>query len=212
MPISAPAALYLGADAVAPKAGRLSYGVDVPGKDLSVDLKQLSAVLAAAALWSLRDSGAVTIAFEQKKGLFGTKNRLAVRPGPGGQPRSEMEAAMLHWLNEKSPFAKDVVYRWLQSDSTNPWGNVAGAVEAELVQAGILQPVAPQGALGKLGRLAGARQKMSATPQAIAASRPEVDATLQRWFAFNQHEAQLAQALVKECRDGIDSRLESDDD
>lgn len=212
MPISAPAALYLGSDAVAPKAGRLSYGVDVPGKDMSVDLKQLSAVLAAAALWSLRDGGAVTISFEQKKGLLGTKNRVAVRPGPGGQPRSQVEAGLLHWLDDKSPWAKDVVYRWLQSDSTNPWGNVAGAVESELVQVGILQPMEAQGMMGKLGRLAGARPKMAAVPQAITASRPEVDATLQRWFAFHQHEAQLAQALVKECRDGIDSRLESDDD
>jgi hypothetical protein len=33
---------------------------------------------------------------------------------------------------------------------------------------------------------------------------------VQRWFAFNQAEQPLAQALVKECRDAIDSRLDTD--
>lgn len=212
MPISPSAALYLGADAVAPKDKKLSMGVEVPGRGVAVDLKSLSAILAAAALWSLRDAGAVHIAFEQKKGLLGTKTRVAVRPGQGGQPRSQAEAHLLHWLNEKDPFAKGVVARWLQQDSANPWGNVVGTFESELVQQGLLQPVQPEGFKGKLGAFASGRPKVAPVIPAIQAAWPEVDQTLQRWFAFNQHEGQLAQALVKECRDGIDSRQEQDDD
>lgn len=210
MPISAPAALYVAAEAVAPKAGRLSYGIDVPGKDgTSVDLKTLSGVLAAAALWSLRENGAADIAFEEKKGMFGTKTRVAVRPRGGAQPPGQLEAELLQ-ASEKSPYAKDAVHRWLRTESDNPWGVVASAVEGELVQAGVLTPVAPQGKLGKLGALAGKRQKMAGNTDALVAIHPEVSAVVQRWFAFNQAEPQLAQALVKECRDAIDSRLDTD--
>jgi hypothetical protein len=210
MPISAPAALYVAAEAVAPKAGKLSYGIDVPGKDgTSVDLKALSGVLAAAALWSLRENGAADIAFEEKKGMFGAKTRVAVRPRGGVQPPYPLEAELLRAAADK-PYAKDAVHRWLRTEHDNPWGVVASAVEGELVQAGVLQPVAPQGRLGKLGALAGKRQKMAGVTDALVAIHPEVSALVQRWFAFNQAEPQLAQALLKECRDGIDSRVETD--
>ncbi|HWL35105.1 MAG TPA: hypothetical protein VNQ77_02830 [Frankiaceae bacterium] len=210
MPLSAPAALYVAAEAVAPKAGKLSYGIDVPGKDgTSVDLKTLSGVLAAAALWSLRENGAAEIAFEEKKGMLGTKTRVAVRPRGGVQPPSAIEAELLQAAADK-PYAKDAVHRWLRTEHDNPWGVVASVVEGELVQAGVLQPVAPQGKLGKLGALAGKRQKMAGNTEALVAIHPEVSAVVQRWFAFNQAEPQLAQALVKECRDAIDSRLDTD--
>ncbi len=212
MPLSPSAALYLGADAIAPKDKKLSAGVEVPGRGVSVDLKSLSAILTASALWSLRLSGAVQIQFEQKKGLLGTKTRVAVRPGPGGQPRSHVEAGLLQSITEKDPYVKGIVARWLQQDSSNPWGNVVGAFEQELVQGGVLQPQEPQNLMGKVAVFAGGRVKMAGIPQALAATRPEVDAAIGGWHHFHQSEPQLAQALVKECRDGIDSRLEHDND
>ena len=210
MPLSPSAALYLGADAVAPKDKKLSMGVAVPGKDVSVDLKSLSAILTAAALWSLRESGAAGVEVEQKKGLLGTRQRVAVRPGRGGQPRSANEAALLHWLDQQDPYARGLVHRWLQRESASPWSDVVAAFETELVEHGILRPVEASGFKGKLGAFAAGRPKLEPVPEAVAAARPEADATVQRWLAFQQAEPVLAEALVKECRAGIDNRLDTD--
>lgn len=210
MPLSPSAALYVAADAVAPKDKKLSMGVAVPGRDVSVDLKSLSAILAAAALWSLRESGAATVEVEQKKGLLGTKQRVAVRPGNGGGPRSANEAAMLHWLDQKDPYARGLVHRWLQRESANPWGNVVAAFELELAEQGVLRPEEANGVKGKLGAFAHGRPKMTAVPEAVAAARPEADAVVARWQAFHAAEPELAEALVKECRAGIDNRLDTD--
>lgn len=208
--ISTAAALYLGADAVAPKDKKFSMGLAVPGKDASVDLKTFSGVLAAAAVHALRESGAVSVQVEQKKGLFGSKSRVAVRAGSGGQPGGDVEAGLLRSLDAKDPYAKGLVWRWLARESSNPWGTVVGAVESELVAAGILEPVEPQGLKGKLGAMGSGRAKTNPVPDAVAAAQPEAVAAVQRWQAFLATEPELAQALVKEARAGIDARLESD--
>ena len=209
MPLSNTALLYLGADAIAPKDKKLSAGVQVPARDVSVDLKTLSGVLIASAVWSLRESGAASVAIEQKKGLFGTKSRVAVRPGTGS-PGSDLEKALLANLDQKDPYARGLVYRWLGDEYMSPWSTAIGPVEMELAEAGLLAPEDPKGFAGKVGMFARGRIKYVANAAAIAAVRGEVDAAIGRWKASQANEPALAEALVKECRDGIDNRLDTD--
>lgn len=209
MPLSDTALLYLGADAIAPKDKKLSMGLAVPCRDVSVDLKSFSGILVASAVWSLRETGAATVALEQKKGLFGSKSRVAVRPG-SGEPASDLGKALVANLDRNDPYARGLVYRWLGDESTNPWATAISPVEAELVEAGMLTPEDPKGFAGKVGAFARGRVSMAGNAAAIAGVRAEVDAAVARWQAFRQHEAPLAEALVKECRDGIDNRLETD--
>lgn len=210
MPLSNEALLYLGADGVAPRDKKLSMGLAVPGRDVSVDLKTLSGVLLAAAVWSLRESGAATVAIEAKKGLFGTKSRVAVRPG-NGHPASDLQKGLLASLSDKDPWAKDLVYRWMGDESMNPWRTAITPIEAELVQAGLLTPEDPKGFKGKLGAFAKGGISMIPNAAAIGGVSGEVAAAVQRWQAFTANEPDLAQALVKECRDGIDNRMDTDD-
>jgi hypothetical protein len=209
MSLSNEALLYLGADGVAPRDKKLSMGIAVPGRDVSVDLKALSGVLVAAAVWSLRESGAATVAVEAKKGLFGSKARVAVRPG-NGHPASDLQKGLLASANAKDPWAKELVYRWLGDESMNPWRAAIAPVEAELVQAGLLTPEDPKGFAGKLGAFAKGGIAMLPNAAAIAAHAGEVADAVGRWQAFTANEAELAQALVKECRDGIDNRMDTD--
>ncbi len=206
MPLSTPALLYLGADALAPKEKRLSMGVDVPCKDTQADLKQLSGILAAAALWSLRESGALTIGIEQKKGLLKTKDRVAVRRTGAPTGNGAVETGLLNAAAEKDPYARDTVVRWLGRDYNDPWGAVAGSVEQELADAGYVTREKAGGLKGKLGA------RPVATPDcgAIERIRNEVDDAVARWRKFAANEPDLAAALVKEARDGVDARLASD--
>jgi hypothetical protein len=210
MPLSASSLLYLGADAVVPRDKKLSMGLPVPCRDTSVDLKQASAVFAAAALWSLRDAGAVTLGVEAKKGLFGSKQRLAVRRGGGTVGNGGIEAGLAAAVAEKDPWARDTVYRWLGRESGNPWASVVGAVEAELVAAGLLDAVEAQGLRGKLGAAASGRLKVTPRCDAVERVRGDVDTAVSRWQAFQTSERELAEVLVKECRDGVDARLATD--
>jgi hypothetical protein len=203
MPLSTTALLYLGADRIAPKDKKLSMGIAVPCRDVSVDLKSLSGILVASAVWSLRESGAAAVELEQKKGLFGSKSRVAVRPG-SGEPHSDLEKALLANLDQKDPYARGLVYRWMGGDSTGPWGVAIRPVEAELAEAGMLTAEEAKG-LGKLGR-----RKYTGNAAAIAGVRNEVDAAVARWQYFEGNEPALADALVKECRAGIDNRMETD--
>jgi hypothetical protein len=209
MSLSPTALLYLGADRIAPKDKKLSMGIEVPGKGVSVDLKSLSGILVASAVWSLRESGAATVQAEQKKGLFGSKTRVAVRPG-GGEPRSDLEKALVANIQDKDPYARGLVYRWLGDESMSPWAMAISPVEAELAEAGILAPEDPKGLAGKVGMFARGRVKYVANAAAIAGVQADVDATVARWQQFTQGEAALAEQLVKECRDGIDNRMDTD--
>jgi hypothetical protein len=101
-------------------------------------------------------------------------------------------------------------YRWLGRESGNPWASVVGSVEAELVAAGLLDAVEPQGLRGRLGAAASGRLKVTPRCDAIAGVRGDVDAAVSRWQVFGTSERDLAEALVKECRDGIDARLATD--
>jgi hypothetical protein len=202
--------LYLGADAVVPKDKKLSMGLAVPCRDTSVELKTASGVLAAAALLALRDAGAVTLVVEQKKGLFGSKARVAVRSGSGDAQPGTVEAGLLGVVGGKDPWVRETVFRWLGSESTNPWGVVVGAVEAELVAAGLLRPGEASGIKAKLGAVAHGRPSVTPDCAAIEGVRTDVDAAVARWQQFAAGEAELAKALVGEARDGIDRRLETD--
>jgi hypothetical protein len=208
--LSASALLYLGADEIVPKDKKLSMGLPVPCRDTTVDLKSASAVFAAAALWALRDSGAVLLAIEQRKGLLGARARVAVRPGTGAPRAAGMEAGLAGAVAAKDPWARDTVSRWIGRDSGNPWASVVGAVEADLVAAGLLNAVEPAGLRGKVGVASSGRLKVTPQCEAIAAVRADVEAGVARWTSFTTGERALAEALVKECRGGIDSRLASD--
>ena len=208
MPLAAACLLYLGADAVVPKDKKLAMSLPVPCRDTSVDLKAASGVLAAAALWGLRDAGVVTLAVEQKKGLLGSKARVAVHR-VGDPPSGGIEAGLAAAIDEQKPWVRDTVYRWLGRDSGNPWAAVVGAVEAELAASGCLEAVEPAGLRGKLGVAASGRLKVTARCDAIEAVRPDVEAAVARWQAFQAGGGPLAQALVKDCRDGIDARVAS---
>lgn len=209
MSLSPTALLYLGADRIAPKDKKLSAGIEVPGKGVSVDLKSLSGILVASALWSLRESGAAAVQAEQKKGLFGSKSRVAVRRG-SGEPHSDLEKALVANIQDKDPYARGLVYRWLGDESMSPWAMAISPVEAELVEAGVLVPEDPKGFAGKVGMFARGRVKMLPNGAALAAVQGEVDQAVARWQQFTQGEAALAEQLVKECRDGIDNRMDTD--
>lgn len=206
MRLSPAALLYLSADALAPKDRKLSMGVAVPCRDAQADLKQLSGVLVAAAFWSLREAGAVTIGSEAKKGLLRTKDRVAVRPTGNAAPTGPVEEGLLNAVGDKDPYAKDIVFRWLGRAWNDPWGAAVGAVENELADAGLVTRAAATGLKGKLG----ARPVVTPDCARIEAVRGEAGAALDRWRGFVNGDPTLAEALLKEARDGVDARLETD--
>lgn len=206
---SVSALLFLAGNEVAgAKGGRLSMGCDVPCRDVQVDIKDLAGVLVAAELRALRDAGAVTLAVESKKGLLGTKSRVAVRRGGGSPYAAGIGAGLVAALSDKDPWARELVYRWIGRDSANPWGAVVGAVEAELVDAGYLAYADTGGMKGKLGALAHGRQRVTADCARIAELDGEIKEAVAAWHAFRQSDP-VAEALVKECKDAVSARVES---
>lgn len=203
------ALLFLGGDEVAEaKGGRLSLGCDIPCRNVTVDLKDLAGILVAAEVKALRDAGVVTLATETKKGLLGGKPRVAVRPAGGSPPASGLAATLARTVDDKDPWAQDPVYRWIGRDSAMPWAAVVAAVEADLVDAGCLTYADAGGLRGKLGAISRGRQRTSADCDRIASLDGAVKDAVGAWQAFRTSDP-VAEALLKEVKDGIAARVTS---
>lgn len=207
--------LYLFSDKLVPPANLLTGSVSAAGKvpcrDVKVNVQQRAILLFAAAFWSLEEQGLVRLEVVHKKsfGLFPstrvqvTQVQQAQRPG--------LEGAILRslsWRGEDS--ASGVIVRWFDQDVSSPYTDVIDAslndvIAYGYITAGSSQPGQPS------ERLMGLHQLQPNCAQ-IASLETMAEEVVAGFKDFQARRPELYEALVKQCKSGIETRRESKDD
>lgn len=212
---SADMLLYFFSDKLVPPAklltGKHAAAGKVPCRDVKVNVQQRAILLFAAAFWSLEEQGLIRLEVIHKKslGLFSstrvqvTQVQQAQRPG--------LEGAILRSLGRRGEdTASDVIVRWFGKDVPNPYTDVIyaslkDAIVYGYIKAGNSQP-------GQAGEsLMGLHQFQPNCAQ-IASLETSVEEVVNRFKDFQASRPELYEALMKQCKSGIETRQDSTDE
>ncbi len=208
--LSPSALMYLFGDRFAPKGNPLTQDVPVPCKETKVQMKKLATVQLAAAFWSLREQGVVSLETFQKKGFLRTSTKVRVHPLSAAQ-RPGLEGAMLSALSGSGEdTAHDVVYRWYESDGLNPWQIALEVAIEEAVAHGYVER-ASVGLGGAVMNMLSYGKNLTPRCERIVSLEGEANALVSKWETFQAVEAELYAKLLDECGDAIAARLERRD-
>lgn len=149
----------------------------------------------ACAFWSVFEDGLIRIERFERSGRFLQKDRPAIRPIlVRDEPRVGAEAGVLHAIRtraEPDDSIADVVARSKNKDK--PPLHPAWDIARELL--------IERGFGARVGRVFITR-KLVWDCERIAALEPEFEEIWGRWERFGEHEHDLRDALVEECRTG----------
>lgn len=208
--LSPSALMYLFGDRFAPKGNPLTQDVPVPCKEVKVQMKKLATTQFAAAFWSLREQGVVSLETFQKKGFLRTSTKVRVRP-LGSAQRPILEGAVLSALSGTGEdTAHDVVYRWYESDRLNPWQMALEVAVEEAVAQGYVER-ASVGLGGAVMNMLSYGKNLTPRCDRIVSLEGEANALVSRWESFQTLEAELYAKLFDECGDAVVERLERRD-
>ena len=199
--------LYLFADAEIPADTAMTRGVPVPCTESRVQRTALAQEILAITLWSLYDSGAVSLRHEERKRkLRGTRHVALVAATAGmASSASPLDAGLFDACGVAEAEVLTVTYGWFRIDVSDPAGTVIGAVEDEALQAGLSEP-------SDAGRIRKALGSRLGAPNcdAIAALRPRFDRMIDRWRQFKTAEPALYAAMIDGIKRAISRRVDSD--
>lgn len=197
---------YLFGDRCVPPAG--TFGGTTLPSGAKVQAGDLSALVWAASIWNLRQTGALTLATVTKKalGMFRTEHvQLAL--GPRVVQKAGYEDVVMRAVGGGTTLAHDVIYQWFGRDVPDPEGQTFGVAKREMVQFGLGREVdAERGAVG--GFLLG-RTRVDPVPEAISPWWDHFTRVHPAWVRFTQAETELADTLLDTCRKAIRNRQES---
>lgn len=142
--------------------------------------------------------------------LFRKTTRLAVK-ATGAAGAAGWGAALLTAAHPDDD-VRDLIRRWFGRDVPNPYVQIVGNVEAELVTAGLLSAVEEDtGLRGKAGRMLRGKPDVEADCDRIGVLAGAVALAVERWRQWGAAEPELVPLLLEECRAGITSRERDND-
>lgn len=207
--LSAGTLFYLFGDRCVAPAG--TFGGTTLPSGAKVQAGDLSALLWAASIWNLRQTGALTLSPVTKKslGMFKVQH-VELAMGSHVVQKSGYEDVVMRAVGSGTTLAHDVIHQWYGRDVVDPEGHTFGLARRELVQFGLAREVdAERGAVG--GFLLG-RTRIEPIPETISPWWEHFTRVHPAWVQFTQAESELADTLLETCRKAIRNRQESDDD
>lgn len=207
--------LYLFADRLIPEKKFRTIGVEVPCKNVQVQLEELSGSLFAAAFWSLREQGVVGLeAFRARRMLVIPTTRVRVsRLGQAERPG--LEGEILKTLDDKrDDHVYDLIRRWFGSDSSSPGWDVLQVAVQEAVDLGYIDRVEVDKGRGAVTGFFLGKSEIKLEPhcEKISTLEERFNDFASRWQTFQTSEAALYGTLMDQCKKAINSRTESDND
>jgi hypothetical protein len=195
------ALIYLHADRLITNHGFLRGCSPVPCSDNKVPTEDLVVLLFASALWSLRRQGLVAldaVPAEGNGGLLHAHHLGSVVVTPlASAERSGLEGAILRNLQGSEPIT-EVICRWSEPLSADPWHDVLEAAIDEAIDAGYLASVTPNG--GAIARLLRGDRELTADCGRIESSQGAFEELAGAWRRFQADESELYHELSAECR------------
>lgn len=208
-PLSVGTLFYLFGDRCVASAGMLG-GTTLPS-GAKVSASELSALLWAASIWNLRQTGALTMAPVTKKalGMFKTQH-VQLAMGPQVVQKSGFEDLVMKAVAGGTTLVHDVIYQWYGRDRHDSEATTFAVAHREMCEFGMAQQVdAGRGAIG--GALLG-KTKLEFRPEAISPWWDHFTRVHPAWVGFTQTEPELAQTLLDTCTKAIRNRQESRND
>jgi len=178
--------LYVFADRLLPK-GNMLNGYVVPGTDARVVYNDLAIDVVVAALWGLRERGAIRIESSVKKVLFVSHHEVHLTRTGEAVEAEGLAALMFRNIGNATELGAVL----LAVFGRTPYA-LQGITHLEFESA------ATHGYLKKTGNDKGER-----VPEAIERLQPAYDAFAAAWSAFQKNEAELFDALQKRTKTAI---------
>jgi hypothetical protein len=198
---SVPVIFYLFADRIVPKHAPLVEGTSVPCTEVRVQKGALAVRLLSSAFWSLRQQGVIEIEVAESR----PARRMLRRPDLRASPlrrveRPGLEGAVLAALKDRE-MVHDVICRWSEVGSTDPWHDVLAEVVREAVANGLIREVEPAG--GVLTKLLGDSVGLEPVCRRIAGLEPRFQQLNSSWLEFQGREKALHDGLTGQCKKSL---------
>ena len=209
--------LILFADELVPRDKAMTRGFKVPGKGVKVQVEPLAQLLAARAFWSAREHGLISLGLvhEERKSLVRkkTKTTTILRV----ERTDETDKAFGTELLTKVDMATALVAKLVPPDGAPAYEVAASLVGKESDNPNVkllgqfLRFSATEGVLEIKGRpLMEPFVEVLPTvhepaPERLAALEPAIAEMRHAWTMFKDRERELYDALLAECKRGIDS-------
>ena len=198
---SAPLIFYLFADRIVPKHPMLVEGTSIPCTEVRVQKGALAVRLLASAFWSLRQQGVVEIEVAESPQARTMLRRPHVRIAPVERvERPGLEGAVLASLEGRET-VHDVICRWAEVGSTDPWHDVIAEVVREAVANGLIREVEAAG--GVLTKLLGDSVGLEPACDRIAALESRFQQLDSSWVEFQRREKVLHDGLAGQCKSSL---------
>jgi hypothetical protein len=195
---SVPVILYLFADRIVPKHPMLVEGTSIPCTDVRVQKGALAVRLLASAFWSLRQQGVIDMELGENRPARRMLRRPAIRVSPLERvERPGLEGAVLESVGKRET-VHDVICRWSEVGSTDPWHDVIAEVVTEAVANGLIREVEAAG--GVLTKLLGDTVGLEPVCDRIAALEPRFQQVDSSWLEFRAREKALHDGLTGQCK------------
>jgi hypothetical protein len=195
---SAPVIFYLFADRIVPKHAPLVEGTSVPCTEVRMQKGALAVRLLSSAFWSLRQQGVIEIEVARSRPARRMLRRPDLRVSPlKGVERPGLEGAVLAGLEDRES-VHDVICRWSEVGSTDPWHDVLAEVMRETVANGLIRGGGARwrGAHEVAGRQRWARTSLRQDRR----TRAQVSAAELSWLEFQGREKALHDGLTGQCK------------
>lgn len=179
-----------------------------------VNATDLGRSVLGAGLMAMEALGELQIEIEEYKRLIGKGQRIKLTSltERSSFPTPSLEANLHGWCGTlatsgESVTAKDLIYAWMESDDDNPWTKVLNTLSAYLADRGLLGRSEEK----KLKIFTVVNYEMLEETRRLAEQAPvaEVQGYL---TTFEKDRADVWKQLIKEIKQGVDSRDSSDDD
>jgi hypothetical protein len=195
---SVPVIFYLFADRIVPKHPMLVEGTSIPCTEVRVQKGALAVRLLSSAFWSLRQQGVIEIEVAESS----PARRMLRRPDVGvfllkRAERPGLEGTVLASLEDRET-VHDVICRWSELGSTDPWHDVIAEVVSEAVANGLIREVEASG--GVLTKLLGDSVGLEPVCGRIAALEGRFQELDSSWLEFQGREKALHDGLTGQCK------------
>jgi hypothetical protein len=195
---SVPVIFYLFADRIVPKHPMLVEGTSIPCTEVRVQKGALAVRLLSSAFWSLRQQGVIQIEVAESRAARRMLRRPDVRVAPLKRAeRPGLEGTVLASLEDRET-VHDVVCRWSELGSTDPWHDVIAEVVREAVASGLIREVEAAG--GVLTKLLGDSVGLEPDCDRITALEPRFRQLDSSWVEFQGREKALHDGLTGQCK------------
>lgn len=192
--------VLLFADQIVPAKTAVTRGVQVPGKEAKVQMAALARLLMACSLWSMREQGVVSVDLrqEERKGLLRKKTISAVHVEPTGKQAVGVERTVHALIPDQGATALAVTKKLVARSSAIPAADVIKWFTKLAEIEGLV--AVDEGFM---------KDKVHPVPERVAGLEPAFAELRNAWTTFQGREPDLCNALLDECKRGIDSMTSS---